>query len=428
VTQNSRPLLLRWLGDRIFYGWVIVAAASINLVILFGIRNSFGVFLKSLEAEFELTRGAISSVFSVYMALTAIFVFISGWVLDKYGPRLVVSIMGAVTGLSLLITSQTTSFWQLLLGYSVLMSIGTGGARSVLVSVVSRWFYRKRGFALGIATSGIGLGTLGVVPFAAYLISHQGWRMSCVTLGLVAWFVVISLAMLLRKDPGQIGSLPDGVKSTAAERELLNKQKDSSMTGLSLTQAMGTRSFWLLLTIFFMNSLNITQIITHIVPYATDIGISNLKASTVITVIGCFHIISRLSIGRISDVIGRKMPAVASAVLCSLAMLWLVWLHDLRMLYLFAALFGLAWGGCGVTVLAMVSDAFGERKIGTLMGALDVGLAVGGAVGATLAGLIFDITNSYAASFIIGSASMLVSAVCYSLIRRETGRVTEPNR
>ncbi len=418
MTRNSRFSSLRWRGDKIYYGWVIVAVSLITAATLIGIRFSFGVFFKSLETEFSLTRAATSSVFSAYTLLTAAFAIIAGWALDKYGPRLVVSIMGLLTGLSLLATSQAGSLWQIFLSYSLILAMGTGGTIPVLMSVVSRWFYKRRGFVLGIAMSGTGLGTLLMAPFAAYLISNLGWRISYIVLGVLTWLVIISLAMLLRRDPSEIGALPDGEKLTG-ETEPMGREKNFGMIGLSLPQALRTRSFWLMLAVWLLYASSLHLIMTHLVPRATDTGISTMEASTVLSIMGGFQIISRLFIGRVSDTIGRKIPAAVCAVFGIGALIWLMWSHDLWMFYVFAFLFGISWGGLGVTTITMVGDVFGERNLGTMMGALDMGFAIGSAAGAALGGLIYDATNSYTAAFALGAAAMLLIAILVMLTRRE---------
>ena len=121
--------------EKIFYGWVIVAAALVIVLVLVGIRFSFGVFFKSLEADFELTRAATSSVFSAYMVLAGVFGIVNGWALDKYGPKRIISMMGFFTGLGLVITGLTSLWWQLFLSYSLLVAIGTAGTVPLLMSI-----------------------------------------------------------------------------------------------------------------------------------------------------------------------------------------------------------------------------------------------------------------------------------------------------
>ena len=411
-------LVLR-IKDKVFYGWVIVAAALVIILVLVGIRFSFGVFFKSLEAEFELTRAATSSVFSAYMVLAALFGIVNGWALDRYGPRRILSLMGLFTGLGLLITGLTSSLWQLFLSYSLLVAVGTAGPVPLLMSVISRWFDKKRGIAIGIATCGTGLGTLVLAPLAAYLISSFGWRMSYIVLGVIAWLVVISLAMLLRRDPGEIGDLPDGVKARVGRAELTERENSSQLSGLSLGQALRTRNFWLLVSVFLLWAFCLGLIMTHVVPYATDLGISTIEASTILGLIGGLQILARLLVGRISDIIGRKAPGLICALLGTGALIWLIWLHNLWMFYLFAIIFGLFYGGFGVVILTLVSDSFRGRNLGVIMGIMNAGYSVGLAIGSALGGFIFDVNNSYVVAFEIGAAVMLITGLCVVFVRGE---------
>ena len=352
------------------------------------------------------------------MLLYGVFALLGGWALDRYGPKLIVSLMGLATGLSLLITSQTNSLWQIFLSYSLLLGIGTGGTVPVLMAVVSRWFDRKRGLALGIATAGSGMGTLVVAPFAAFLISSLEWRMAYLVMGLIGLFVVISMAMLLRRDPGEIGALPDGIKP-GRRIESAHSEVNLQLIGLSLPEALRTRSLWLLLGAWSLFSLSLSLVVTHVVPYATDVGLSTIEASTVLSVMGGFHIMSRLLVGRVSDTVGRKIPGIVCACMVTGALIWLIWLRELWMFYLFAAFFGFGWGGFGVINIALVSDCFGRRSLGVIIGALEVGFAVGVATGAALGGFTFDITGNYMLAFAVGAVTIFMTIFLLAFTRRE---------
>ena len=159
--------------DKLFYGWMVVIASFIISIIVFGIRLSFGVFFKSLASEFGLTRAETSGVYSAYMLLCCVFAIVSGWGADKFSPKILISLMGLFTGLSLILTSQAKSLWQLFVVYSFLLAIGTGGVYVVSMSIIIRWFDKKRGLAIGLTTSGVGLGTVIMAPFATYLIVNS---------------------------------------------------------------------------------------------------------------------------------------------------------------------------------------------------------------------------------------------------------------
>jgi len=325
--------------------------------------------------------------------------------------------MGLFTGLSLLLTSQTNASWQLFISYGLLLAIGTGATYTVVMSTTSRWFEKKRGLALGIVGTGGGLGIVVMAPLATYLISNFAWRMSFIVMGLIALFFLVSLSMLLKKDPHEIGALPDGLKPDSGEMGVRDKRDDAQPVSFSLSQAFRTRSFWFLGIIWLLWSLCLHLVLTHLVPHATDIGISAMKAAVALSLIGGVSIPARLLVGWASDRIGRKVSAVICALLQAGAMVWLLWSQDLWMFYLFAVIFGFGYGGLDPPITALIGDIFGVRNIGIIMGALIIGWALGAAIGPIIGGLIFDVSNSYSMAFLTGALAMLVASLLAALIR-----------
>ena len=403
---------------KLFYGWVVIAAFLVIGIITYGSFHSFGVFFKSIESEFSLTRAATSGVFSAHMALSLVFALIGGWALDRYGPRIIALLMGLFTGLSLLLTSQTNASWQLFITYSLLLSMGTGAIYIVTMATVSRWFDKKRGLALGIAGSASGFGMLLIAPFAAYLISNLDWRMAYAVIGLIAWLIVIPLSRLLRKNPQEIGALPDGEKSGSGEMgtEEPRREGNTELTGFSLLEAAKTRTFWLFGSIWLLYSFCYLLVLTHIVPHTTDMGIPAMEAAAVLSVIGGSNIVGRLLMGRVSDTMGRKLTAITCALLVVGAMIWLIWSQELWMLYLFAIVCGFSFGGLDPSVTALIGDTFGLRSIGVIMGMLNVAWGIGSAVGPAIGGLVFDVSNSYSIAFLAGALTMLVVSLLVALI------------
>lgn len=395
---------------------MVTGAGFLIAVVGLGTRYSFGVFFKSIESEFALTRGATSGVFSIYMLLCCVFAVLGGWALDRYGPKVVVFLMGSFTGLSLLLTSQANSAWQLLISYGLLLSLGTGAIYAVVNSTASRWFDKKRGFVLGITTSGGGFGAIVMAPFATYLISNFGWRTAFIVMGLIAWLVISSMCLILKKDPGDMGLLPDGVKSEAAQPGPQKKESRAQLTGPSLLQASRTSNFWFLGLIWLLLSLDVHLVFVHVVPYAVDMGNSLMDAAIILALIGGTTIPGRLLVGRVSDTIGRKAPAIACAVLQVGALLWLMWAQELWMLYVFAIAFGFLWGGFGVLTTALIGDVFGMRSIGAIMGMMSAGWALGAASGPAIGGYIFDVSGTYFMAFAAGAVAILIAALLVALV------------
>lgn len=408
-------------GKRPFYGWVIVAVFLVVSTLMYGTQTSFGVFFKSISGEFGLARGATAAIFSVQNVFGAALSFGGGWSVDKYGPRLTVFFIGLSTGLSLLLTSQTNTLWQLFITYSLLFAV-IGSTYTTIMSTVSRWFGENRGLALGIAGLGIGLGPVVVAPFATHLIATFDWRMAYIILGAVAWVVVLPLSQLLKRSPTDIHA---GLKSVESERNVKDmpppEPEGGQVGDLVLRQAARTRSFWFFSVAWLLTSFCFMMVLIHIVPHATDIGIPPMQAATVLSMIGGCMIAGRLIIGKVSDNIGRKMTTAVCALCIALAMIWLTWTQELPMLYVFAALFGFFNGGFDTIIAALIGDTFGVRNIGMIMGALQITFGLGMVFGPALAGVVFDINGSYFTAFLIGAAAMFIVSLLISLTRREIG-------
>jgi MFS family permease len=361
------------------------------------------------------------------MVLGSLFAIIGGWAFDKYGPRTVILLMGIIAGLSLLLTSQTNSLWQLFLTYSLLLSIGTSAIFAGVMSTVSRWFDRKRGIALGIASSGAGLGTVVIAPLAAYLISSFDWRMAFAIIGGIILLVVIPSSRLLRKDPYEIGTIPDGTKPSSIDRNLEEQEEKidtKKLASLYLSEAMKTRSFWFVIFIWFFIASSFFLVLTHMVPHITDIGFSPLQAASVLSLMGVVAIPGRVIMGAVSDKVGRKVTTLACAAIQTIAVAWLIWAQDMWMFYLFAVIFGLAWGGMAPCAAALVGEVFGLGRLGLLLGVLDVGYGIGAAIGPVVAGLIFDISESYYVAFLFGIGALLVATILIALVKRVTNHRT----
>ncbi|MCK5267328.1 MAG: MFS transporter, partial [Spirochaetes bacterium] len=341
-----------------------------------GARYSFGVFLTSIGTEFSMSRGVTSSIFSIYMLLCVLFAVFGGWGLDRYGPKKLGIFIGTFTGLSFLLTSWAQSPWQLLITYSLLFSLGTSSIYGVANTTASRWFTKKRGFAVGITSSGGGVGTIVISPFAAYLISSFDWRTAFVVLGVISWIGIVAVSLPLRKDPQDIGLLPDGVKVEPPQTDTHKKEGNVQPTAFSLGQAFRMNQFWLLGFSWVFFSLSLHMIFVHIVAYAVDMGTSQMDAAFILSMIGLANIPGRLLVGKLSDNMGRKALGVVCNFIQFVALLWLMWADQLWMLYTFALVFGFMWGGSGTVITALIGDIFGTRSLGPIMGMMSAGWAL----------------------------------------------------
>lgn len=411
--------------DRLFYGWVMVIAIFIITATIAGAFSSFGVFFKSLQSEFNLTRATTSVIASLSAMLSGMVGVAGGWALDKYGPKNIVLLMGIFLGLSLLLTSQTSAAWQLFITYSVLLAIGAGPVYVVTMSTVMRWFDKKRGLAVGIASSGIGLGQVIMSPFAAFLISNYNWRIAYIVIGALAWLIVVPLSRLLKKDPAEIGALPDGAKAGAVVQTVPDPGIEENRRGpvdLSLPQVLRTRSFWLFASTWLTFSFCMLLVLTQIVVHTTDIGFNIMQASAMISFFGGAAIGGRVVGGILADRVGKKKTAIILCLLQIGAMVWLISARELWALYLSATIFGFGNGGSISAITILISETLGVRQIGTVLGILEIGWGMGSAAGPIVGGLIFDATNSYFLAFLIGAIALAIATILIALVRKEMGR------
>ena len=383
-----------------------------------GVRFSFGVFFTSIATQFDMSRAATSGFFSIYMLLCSVMAMLGGRAMDHYGPRKIGLAMGTFTGLSLLTTSQVNESWQLFVTYSLLLSLGTGAVHGMVNTTSSRWFEKKRGVAVGLTSSGASVSIFVIVPLATYLITHYSWRTALIVLGIIAWFIIVMISLLLIKDPKKIGLLPDGVKPGNSLQAVGENEKKDTSTGFSLCQALHMNQFWLLVSSWLLLSLSVHMIVVHFVAYAVDNSISPMRASSILALMGVTSIFGRLVIGKLSDIFGRKALGVISELIMCAALVWLMWSQRLWMLYLFAVVFGFLWGGSTTTVLALFADIVGMRRLGTIMGVFSAGWALGAAMGPYIGGYIFDVSGSYFNAFGAGALSLFVAACCIWFVQR----------
>lgn len=400
-------------GKGPFYGWIIVAVSFFIITIAFGTQYSFGVFFKPLQEEFGWTRAETSGVFSLYMFFHLTLAILTGWATDRFGPRILVAVGGFFTGLGLMLTSQITALWQLYITFGLIVGLGLSTAWNPLLTTVSRWFVQRRGLASGIVAAGVGTGTMLMAPLAGFLISTYDWRISYRIIGLMAWVVIITAALFLKKEPREIGALPYGETTTHTNKQDALPESAS----FSFWEALRTNTLWLLFLIHLCCATCLQMVMAHLVRYAEDVEISAIVAATFLSFVGGFSILGRIAMGGASDRIGRKTAFIICALLEAAMMFWLIKSTTPWMFYLFAVLFGFSYGGWVPLFPALTGEFFGLRHLGAIYGVILFAAALGGTIGPLLAGYLFDTTDSYSYAFLIGAIAMLLAVVFILLLK-----------
>jgi MFS family permease len=390
------------------------------VTILFGVLaaralplHSFGVFLKPITAEFGWDRGALSAALSLNLIVGGGLGILSGRLSDRYGPRLLITIGGLLTGVAFLLLSQINALWHVYLIWGILMGIGWGFSIIPILATIPKWFTKKRGLAMGITMTGSSLGGIVAPLLTQWLISSHGWRWAYVILGLITMIIIIPITQFMKHNPQQSGLKPYGGDETSED----SRSRSSAIEILTLNRAIRTVQFWLFGLILTSMFLCLASITVHIVPHASDIGIPTITAASILSVIAGIGILGRLGIGIISDRVGGLLALIACVSLATLAITWLMFAEDMWMFYIFAVLFGIAQGGFLTLLSIVTAELFGLVSLGTIIGGITLFATTGDAIGAPVAGSIFDITGNYKLAFLIfgaiGAAALILSVILF---------------
>jgi len=386
-TRPARPAL--------FYGYIIVACSFVVLLVVFGTNYSFGIFFNRLLADLEWSRTVISTGYSIAQFLAGVVGILTGRLSDRFGPRFTVLACGIALALGCFLMSLVTQPWMLYFFYGLLVGIGFGGAGIPVSSTIPRWFVRRRGLMTGIVVAGIGCGTIIMPLLVNLLLENNDWRKSFVILAVIVTIAIIPVTLFLKRDPSEIGTKAYGDSSSGHPGSVRKEE------GLTLKQAIRTRSFWIVALVFIIFGFYVQSIMVHVVPYARSLGIEAGSAAAIMSFLGIGSITGRIVMGTLSDRLGVKRTVIIALSVLLAAYLLLRSANVLWMLYVFAVMFGFGYGAMISMQNLIPARFFGLLSIGTMVGVITFIYAIGGALGPVVTGYVFDVTHSYNLAFII---------------------------
>jgi MFS family permease len=406
----------------LFYGYIIVAVIFVIQVLMFGSNATVGVFFKPMINEFGWSRALISGAFSFARIVSGLSGIVWGWFNDRTGPRVVITICGALVGAGLLLMYLTESVWQLYLFYVVICGIGMGGVYAPQMSTIARWFSRRRNLMTGIVFVGGSLGALIFPPVSNWLISNNGWRVSWVIIGVVSLVVIVLIAQFLKKEPGELEKKHYGEYSSPGA--VTGKGK-LNVKGFSIKEAMKTRQLWIIAFMSFCNAFCLSTIMVHIVPHATDLGISNAAAANVLSVLSAGLLVGCLGVGISADKIGTKKIFVICFVPMLAVFLLLLPITDAWTMGLLVFIMALGNGGGSALTSTLCAELFGTKAHGVILGFSSLVSAVGGAIGPFIAGYIFDISNGYQWAFILCGALIVIALTISTFLKPVSKKLSD---
>lgn len=425
-----------------FYGWWVVGACFLCLAITYGVYYSFSVYYVALLAEFGWGRAASAGVFSLFVIGMGIGGVGAGALADRIGPDRVVPAGTVVLALGLVACSRLTELWQFYLFFGVLCALGLSSAGWVPAMVaISRWFSARFGMAAGVASAGIGVGILVMVPLNQLLITGLGWRTAYVVMAGIILVGACPLSLLaLGGKPEELGLLKDGGRSQSeiqdalkgSARRLGSRVVDHQWASREWTLPMAatTGRYWLLLALAALANVGPQMIFVHQVAFLTDGGYDRLLAASITGLVGLFSVGAKIGWGWVSDRLGREVTySVGCGILAAAAAMLLATpgAPFPLLVYLYSVTFGIGYAVTSVLVPAASVDLFASRHFGTIYGTVNLAGGIGSALGAWFAGYVFDVTGSYFFAFASAAITSILSVACMwmagpSRVRRPPGR------
>ncbi|MDR4886207.1 MFS transporter [Fredinandcohnia sp. QZ13] len=401
------------------YAWMIVFVTFLAFLAVQGGRLAFGAFVEPWEQDLHMDRATTSLISTISFVIYGLSQPFIGRFIDKYGARLILSISTFIVGISFFFITFVTQPWQLFVIYS-LVSVGVGGASNVAGTVlITNWFNKKRGLALGIMEAGFGFGQMLLVPGSLMLIHWFDWRITIFILGALLIVIVFPVVFFfLRNHPDEKEMEPLGGKIIEKEESETEPVKKS----VSLKVLFKMRQFWFLMLPFAVCGFTTTGLMdTHLIPLSHHHGFSATVTGTAVSILAACNIVGILLSGVIIDYWSSRKLLVFIYFTRALSIGILVYSHNTVLLLLFAAIFGFVDFATVAPTQLLLTQYFKNYSIGFIVGCLSLSHQIGSALGAYIPGLLYSSYGNYELSLYISILIVLAAAIMNLLL-------PEPNR
>ncbi len=384
----------------VFYGWWVVAGSFLLLFCATGAQfYAFPVFFAAMLEDMEWTRAETALAMTLGSLVIAITGLLIGVLMRRIGLRSVMVGGTIIAGLGFLLLTTVTELWHFYVYYGLVLAAGVAGIYEIPnLTAVESWFDRSKSTALGIATTGMGMGGVVMAPLAGWLIARYDWQTAFAFMAVIVVLVGIPISALIMRTPQERKTAPGPAQ-----------QETAPARAITLRQALKGKAFWLIAIAAMLWYWGFTLGLTHQVAFAVDEGIPPLTAAGAVGLLSAFSIPGRLTFGRLGDVIDKRYVMMVAASLQLTAFALLLQTMSLPVLYLYSGLLGFGIGGLTPILPGILSDHFGRKHFSSIYGASYVVLAVGVMVGPFYGGWIYDSTGRYFAAFISATAITLLA-------------------
>ena len=389
-------------GPPVFYGWVVLMASVAIIAVGTGTIFSLAVFLRPLEEDFGWTRSLISGVAFVNWVIFGVGSFIAGVISDRIGARRVVAVGAALLGAALVASSQIRTAAQLYVTFGVIGALGASAFYVPLSATATRWFAMRRGLAMGIISSGMGLGILVVPPTARALITALGWRAAFAAFGARTRIVGgVALRYLVNRPEDR------GLRGYGAELQPAGPRPAPAGGDMTAAAVLRHPAFWGVALVHFGCCAAHSGPIFHMVAHAMDLGVTKMAAASMLGLSGGTSIAGRLSSGVLADRFGARPALVGMLAIQALVLSFYLYAGAAVSLFVVALFFGVAYGGAMPLYALVAREFFGERVVGTTFGGIFFISCIGMGLGAYGGGFLYDQLGTY---WSLHLASTLVAA------------------
>ncbi len=407
--------------SRFFYGNWLVLVTFVFMLLTIGCGSyAFSLFVMPLQSALGWGRGQIMAGFTIFFVTMGLVSPLVGRLVDGYGARSVIPIGAMVMGLGFLVISRMSDLHLFYLGY-VLVGTGAAGMGQVPSSaVVSHWFRKRRGTAIGFMAAGTGAGGL-IAPLIGSIIAGYGWRTAYLAMAIIIWVIVVPLgALVVRTRPSEMGMYPDGAPILPGEQS----QPAVVLQGITLSKAARTRTFWFIAFSFLTGCFATTGLMQAPVPFLQDIGFPIQTAASALGVMGIGSALGKVLFGWLCDKMQPKhVWALGQVVLASsvLILLSIRGESPTTLIWAYSLLLGLGGGAWLPTLSTLASTSFGMAFYGAVFGALNLAQSVGTATGPFFAGLMYDATDTYYWAFVTFGVLFFFGILIILLVKRPSG-------
>lgn len=410
---NSTPAVRPSSFLGISFPWIIALLGALLMLLSTVNVNTFGIFFKHIAGEFGWNRGDISAAFSLRFIVGGIAMAPVGYWADRFGTSRVLTLCFVLLGTSLLLLSRITALWQLFMTQGVLMGVSSTGPFICLTSTACKWHENRRGMALGIVAAGTGLSSVVFPPLATKLIEIMGWRDANMAFGVMVLVIAVP-ACLVVKDPPTSGG--------AARNHSVHR--DPLQVWRAMPKFLKDRVFLAIVVSSFLFYMAGHVVLSHLVNYVTDSGISAVTAAAMMSVMGIASTAGRLALGSVSDRIGTRADLVLCFGSVGLSLVLLM-LNIPALMWVAVAVFGVGFGGTVPLVPAALAEYFGAERLATLTGMVFAWVSIGNALGPWMGGVVFDVTHSYLLALGLSAAFSAIAVMIVLRMRRATSEDRE---